>query len=210
MSLGTIRDELRLETGGRLDIDDLIDTKVNEALQEFATMYEFEQLMATATTPTVDGQSHYLLPSDLYVLWLVKEETRLNRELEQKDIRLFDHIDETKTGVPNFFSQYNNQLILWNQVPDDNDGDNYSIRIRYWRRQAELSDDNDDHLLPAEWERGVKLKAGAYLFNSLDMDEKAAAKQQELDRWMGRIKLPGGARRERNKRARLNLGGPGY
>lgn len=204
MALIDIREQIRLETGGRTDIDAIIDDQVNFALQEFATMFEFDELWGNATTTTTSGVSHYLLPSDLYVLWLVKEETRLNRELEQKDIRLFDSVDETKTGLPHFFSQYNRQLILFNMVPDDNAGSNYSIRIRYWKRHPQLAQDNDAMVLPYEWERGVRLKATAYTFTILDMDEKAAGKQQELDRWMSRIRLPMGDRQSKNKVARIN------
>lgn len=207
MTLLTIRDETITSIGGRADVDAMIDDQINFAVAELASMFEFEELEASPTTTTTDKQSAYLLPSDLYVLWSVKEETRRNKPLELKDIRLgFDNVDETKTGVPHFYAQYARRLILFGMVPDDNAGSNYSIRLRYWKKHAKLVNDNDDLLLPAEWERGVRLKSQAFVFGILDMEEKQAAKQREFDRWLSRIKLPKGAAKEKAKASRMNFG----
>ena len=210
MTLLTIRTEIITAIGGRVDVNDLIDDQINFAVEELATMYEFEELETTSTTTTTSGQFEYNLPSDLYVLWNVKEETRRNKPLERKDIRLgFDNVDETKLGVPHFYTTFGKSLILFGMVPDDNDSSNYLIRIRYWKKHARLSADADALVLPNEWERGVRLKAGAFVFGMLDMDDKQAKKQQEFDRWLGRIKLPRGANAEKSKGSRMNFGSSG-
>lgn len=207
MTLLQIRDDIITQIGGRTDLNDFIDDRINYALDELTTMYEFQELEGNATTTTSDAQSAYLLPTDLYVLWSVKEETKRNRPLERKDIRLgFDSVDETKTGVPTAYTTYNRSLILFNMVPDDNAGSDYSIRIRYWKKQARLSNDSDAHVLPNHWERGVRLKAAAFVFGGLDMEEKQAAKQAEFDRWLQRQKLPQSVEDEKSKMARLNFG----
>ena len=207
MSLKAIRDQIIVEIGGRTDFNSVIDDQINFALQELATMYDFQELEASATTPTASGQSAYLLPSDLYVLWSVKEETALNKPLERKDIQLgFDNVDETKTGTPHFYGVYNRQLIIFNMVPDDNGGSNYSIRIRYWKRHPKLLVDADEMLLPFEWERGLRLKATAMVFGILDQEEKQAAKQAEFDRWVQRISLPRVESGKKNKLMRANFG----
>jgi len=207
MTLATIRTETITAIGGRTDVNSLINDQINFAVSELATMYAFEELEGNVTTTTTAAQSAYVLPADLYVLWSVKEETRSNRSLDRKDIQLgFDSIDETKTGAPNFYSIYNKQLILYGQVPDNNSGSNYLIRLRYWKRHATLASDNDALVLPVEWERGVRLKAQAFVFGLLDMEEKQAAKQAEFDRWVTRIKLPKGAGKEKAKRAGMNFG----
>lgn len=204
MALSNIRTQIRTEIGGRTDLNSVIDDQINFAIDEISMLYEFDELWANKTTTTTSGQSAYLLPSDLYVLWSVKEETKLNMELEYKDIRQFDRMDESKTGIPHHYTQYNRQLILFNMVPDNNAGSNYSIRIRYWMKHPNLVQDADTMILPSEWERGVRLQASAFMFGILDMDDKAAAKNQELDRWMTRIRPVWGARKERAKFARVN------
>lgn len=210
MTLLTIRTDIITAIGGRSDISSLIDDQINYAVQELATMYEFIELEATATTTTTASQSAYLLPANLYVLWSVKEETRRNKPLELKDIRLgFDNVDETKTGVPSFYAQYNKSLILFGMVPDNNAGSNYSIRIRYWKKHATMVNDSDALTLPLEWERGVRLKAQAFVFGMLDMEEKQKMKQDEFDRWLSRIKLPAGASKEKAKASRMNFGAAG-
>ena len=210
MTLLTIRTEIITSVGGRTDIDDLIDDQINYAVQELASMFEFEELEANATTTTVNAQSSYVLPTDLYVLWSDKEETRRNKPLERKDIRLgFDNVDETKTGTPHFYSQYNRALILFGMVPDDNDSSNYLIRIRYWQKPSVMSNDGDELILPQEWERGVRLKAASFTFGLLDMEEKQQMKQAEFDRWLGRIKLPKSAAKEKSKAARMNFSSSG-
>jgi hypothetical protein len=206
MALSDIRTQVRIEIGGRQDMDSVIDDQINYALQEFCTMYEFEELQGNATTTTTSGQHTYLLPSDLYVLWYVKEETQNNRQLERKDYNSFHQRDETELGTPSSYAVYAKQLLLFDQVPDDNGGSNYSIRILYWKNHAKLVVDGDAPVTPLEWERGIRMKATAFMFNILDMDEKAAAKQQELDRWLSRIKIPKAAGIEKAKTARLNFG----
>jgi hypothetical protein len=207
MTLSTIRNQIIASIGGRTDVNDLIDDQINFALDELTTMFEFEELEGNATTTTSDGQSEYSLPSDLYVLWSVKEETKRNKPLEYKQIRLgYDNIDETKTGVPTMYSVYAKTLTVYGMVPDDNAGSDYTLRIRYWKIQARLSNDADNHVLPQHWERGVRLKATAFVMDELDMIEKAAAKHAEFDRWLGRIKLPKGAEKEKAKNSRMNFG----
>jgi len=206
MTLLSIRNEIITAIGGRTDITDLIDDQINYAVSELASMFAFDELHATKTMTTTASQFEYLLPSDLYILWGVKEETRRNKPLEYKDIRNFDNMDETQTGTPYFFSQFNKSLILFGMVPDNNDGSNYLIRIRYWQKHAILVNDNDSLVTPKEWDRGIRLKAQAFVFGLLDMEEKQDRKQKEFDRWLGRIKLPGGARKEKAKAARMNFG----
>ncbi len=207
MALLQIRNEIIASIGGRSDVSSQIDDHINYAVSELATMYDFEELAITSTMTTIDTVAEYLLPSELYVLWNVKEETRRNKALIKKDIRLgYDSIDETKTGVPHNYAQFNKTLVLFGMVPNNNNGSNYSIRIRYWKRHSPLVDDGDATVFPAEWERGVRLKAQAFVFGFLDMEEKQAIKQKEFDRWVSRIKLPRAAAQEKAKTAGMNFG----
>jgi hypothetical protein len=202
MSLLTIRNQIITEIGGRDDLDDVIDDQVNYALQEISTMYNFEELETSSTMSCVDGEASYLMPSDLYVLWTVKDETD-NNPLERKEYTTFDKMDETTTGTPKWYATFNKSLILFNKVPDDS---TRTIRIRYWARHGTLADDADTITLPLEWERGVRLKSSCFVFGILDMDEKQAAKQAEFDRWLSRIQLPQAQDTKKNKTSRMNFG----
>jgi hypothetical protein len=201
MSLLSIRNQVKVEIGGREDIDTVIDDQINFAVQEFGTMYPFLELNETATTPSVSGQFEYPLPTDLFSLWTVKEETKLNSRLVHKDIKSFDDIDETKTGTPHNWSQWKNSLIIFNSVPDDNGGSNYSIRIRYWKLADTMSNNTDALELPARMERGIRLKATAYTMGILNMEEKQQVKEQELQRWLSTMQVPESVTRTEANRA---------
>jgi hypothetical protein len=205
MSLATIRTQIQTEIGGRTDVDTVIDDQVNFAVEEIAAMYPWLEFNQSATTPTADGQFEYLLPTDLFVLWSVKEETSLNRRLEQKEIFSFDDFDETKTGTPGNWSQWGNSLIIFNAVPDDNDGSNYSLRIRYWKIPTDLSADGDEHLLASRLERGVRLKATAFTMNILNMEEKAQVREKEFSRWVQSLGLPKQESKKQDKSSHANM-----
>ena len=206
MTLLTIRTQIITEIGGRTDLDSVIDDQVNYALQELTTMFEFEQLQGDSTTTTTADQAEYLLPTDLYVLWSVREESVKKGLLELKDWQTYRNVDTGTSGKPNWYTQYNRKLILFNSVPDDNATDNYTIRILYWQTHAALSADADNVTTPAEWERGLRLKATSFMFTILDMDEKAAAKSAEFDRWVGRITIPRANAEAKQDTTRANFG----
>lgn len=201
MSLLTIRNQIITEIGGRTDVNTVIDDQINFAAEEIGTMYPFFELNQTATTTTASGQFEYLLPADLFVLWTVRDATKLKRKLVYKDIQAFDEIDTTLTGQPYNWTQWNKSLLLFNQVPDTNAGSHYSIRIRYWRYVPDLSADGDTHILPARVERGIRLKATAYTLRILNMEEKAGEREQEFDRWVSRMEMPAAGTEKETKSA---------
>lgn len=208
MALSDIIEQIRTEIGGRTDLDSVIADQINFAIQETCTFHEFKELQISATAPTNEGQTEYLLPSDLYILHSVKEETVLNRRLIYKDYHSYDETDETITGVPRFYTERNNVLFIFGPAPDDNNGSNYLLKISYWKRHPNLVLSSDALLTPVEWERIIRLRATAYMFTVLDQDEKAAAKHAEADRTLGRIRLPIPTQKERAFSAGLNFGNP--
>jgi hypothetical protein len=135
----------------------------------------------------------------------VKEETTYNRLLIQKDYQEFEDTDETQTGTPSSWCLYKNSVLLFNSVPDDNNGSDYSIRIRYWKLSTTMVNDEDLHDLPARMERGIRLKATAFTMGILNMEEKQMIKEKEFDRWLQRIDLPTAGSKRRNKRAQVDM-----
>ena len=105
------------------------------------------------------------------------------------------------------WAQYNNSQFLFNGVPDTNGGSQHLIKIRYWKKTTPLTDDADEHELPDNWERGIRLKATAFTMRILNMEEKADSRQQEFDRWLQRIQLPQGVSKAESKSARAQIGG---
>jgi hypothetical protein len=180
------RTQVKTEIGERSDVDDLIDDQYNYAIQELCTMYEHPVLQKSATMTTTANEYFYLLPSDYHGIKGVYDETN-DREIIQAPKWSFESVNEsTETGEngPRTYAIYNRRLFLWNQIPSVS---TISIRIDYWARHGELSADGDATLLPLLWHRGARLKATAFTMRILNMDDKAAAREQEFDRWLGRI-----------------------
>lgn len=198
-TLLAIRTQIITEIGGRTDVNTVINDQINYAIQELATMYEFPELQTSATCSTQAGQYQYLLPSDYYGLIGVYDETN-DVELTHDNKWSFEMLDESETDTngPRSYATFNKRLYVWNAVPADS---SITLRIDYWAKHGELSSDTDAVTLPREWYRGIRLKASSFVFQILDMDEKAAARQAEFDRWLSRIKLP---RSKENESARAS------
>jgi len=166
-------------------VNAVIDDQINFAIQELATMYEFPILQKSATTPTVVNTPDYLLPSDYYGIEGLYDETN-DREIIQAPKWSFELIDESVTGEngPRTYALWNEKFYIWNQIPSVA---TISIRMDYWATHGTLSADGDATVLKKNWHRGVRLKASAFTFRILDMDEKADAREGEFDRWLSRI-----------------------
>lgn len=206
MALQDMRNQIITEIGSRTDMNTIIDNQINFAVQEIGTNYPFLELNETATTTTVSGQFEYALPTDCFTLWSVKEETKLNRLLTFKDYKEFDMQDESKTGQPTAWTLWKKSVLVFNQVPDDNDSSNYSIRLRYWRLSSTLSNNTDVIDLPARMERGIRLKATGFVFGILQQPEKQTTAEQAYAAWLQNIALPVAGTKQESKRARANLG----
>lgn len=205
MTLATIRTQIQTEIGGRTDQNTLIDDSINFAYEEIATTLEIKELQKTAYTTTVDEQYQYLLPSDCYAVFWVKNETD-NDLLEEATMRQFDELDETDTGTPTKWARWGeNSLFIFDSVPNDNDGDNYVIKIRYWIRVTRLSVDGDDHLLPNEFEHGVRLLAAANVHLSLNDLERSALRNQDYQRWLIRFETPRSIENKNAHKSRLHF-----
>ena len=200
MTLATARTQMQIALGNRTDVNDLIDDQYNFAIQEVATMYEFPELKATETIAMADGDFDYSLAADFYAPIGVFDETN-DRELNILNKWDFEQTDETDTGpIPHNCAFYANVLYIWSKVPD---GTTTSIRVDYWKRISELTQDGDVHGLPYEWERGIRLKQAAFVFDLLGMEEKSGAKTQEFDRWLSRIKSPKSQEQLNSRDARM-------
>jgi len=204
MSYSTIRTQIQTELGGRTDHNTLINDQINFAYEEVTTTFEIKELQTTAYTTTASGQFKYLLPSDCFALYTVKDETN-NTPLEEADMKSFDDLDETETGTPKKYAQFNTALYLFDSVPDDNSGSNYTIKIRYWKRVPRLSADNDNLLTPNEWEHGIRLLASAYTHFALNNLERAQFRMEDYKRWLVRFTQPKAVEKMKAHKGRIQF-----
>lgn len=204
MTLATARTQLQIELGNRTDVDDLLDDQYNYAIQEIASMYEFPELQKSATCPLRDGVYAYLLPAEYYAVIGVYDETN-DIELDHQNKWDFEQTDEAKTGPngPRAYALYNSQLYLWNTVPDSTAASDITIRLDYWASQPKLTASSGSHVLPEEWERGIRLKAAAFAFLILNMEEKAGMRGQEFERWVSTIRTPKSQERKHARNAQM-------
>ncbi len=117
------------------DLDDLI----TDCLVELSSMGNF--LHSESTIDTVEDTYIYQLPEDFKGDLLVKiDNERILDFWNFRKIQLYLNRETHATGVPYAFSwmggyieseQVNDELIYVYPVPDDNDGDNYTMRLFY-------------------------------------------------------------------------------
>jgi len=203
MTLATIRTQIQTEIGGRTDQNTLIDDNINFAYEEIATTLEIKELQKTAYTTTVDEQYQYLLPSDCYAVFWVKDETN-NDILEEVTMRQFDDLDESETGAaPTKWARWGeNSIFIFDPVPDDNTP---VIKIRYWVRVTRLSADGDNHLLPNEFEHGIRLLAASNVHLALNDLERSALRTQDYQRWLIRFETPKSIENKNARKSRLHF-----
>ena len=196
-TLASARAHMKIAVGNRTDIDTVLNDHYNDAVQELCTMYSVKELEKSATTPTVADEWVYLLPADYYGVIGVYDETH-DREIIQDPKWTFETRSESETGEsgPRNYAIYNRRLYLFNPIPSV---DTITIRIDYSARHAELVLDADAIDLPLDWERGLRLKALAFTFDTLDILDRAAAKHAEFDQWYTR-KFTSKAREDQNAR----------
>ncbi len=184
MTLSTIRTEIRSNVK-RTDIDTIIDDQINAALSHIGTRWELPPLITTATTPTSDGVATYLLPSDLFAVLGVRENTVKKTKLEDSTVLEYQRRDRTATaGLPGKWARSNDLLYIFDQIPNDNDGSNYEIEVLYWKRHPQLTNDADRHLLTAEWESMIRLFATSLTFAKLNEFEKAKASLEMFNAYL--------------------------
>jgi hypothetical protein len=206
MTVATIRAQIVTEIGERTDFNDEIDDQINYAYDEIATTLEIKELQANTTQTTTDGTAEYALTST-YAIFSVSNQTNF-KVLEESTMRDYDARDNTETGAPNKWAREANNLYVFAAVPDDNDGDNYTLLIRYWLRPDELTTDASNHIFPRELERGIRLLAGANTMLLLNDDQRYQVRIMEYQRWLQRYQTPRTAENINAHKARIRFHNP--
>jgi hypothetical protein len=182
-TLSEIRTEIFFHIGNRQDLTSFVDEKVNIAILDVMMMVKPPEFFDTFDITTSTGVSAYDLAAEgiVAVLGVVNTDAaNARRRLKRGTYQEFDEMDPDDTGEPKKYFRYGNEIILYNRVPDDNDGDNYSITVRTLERPTILSSDSATFPLGLEWEEPVIFLAASKMLVLLNQKDAATMKKQEF------------------------------
>jgi hypothetical protein len=178
-----LQTEVQFQIGNRQDLNGFVQEKINIAILEVMMIAKPPEFFDTFDITTSDGVSAYDLSSGsvLAVLGVTNDDgANARKRLKRGTYQEFDEMDDTDTGTQLKWFRYGNELIVYNRVPDDNDGDNYSLTVRTLERPTILSSDSSTFPLGLEWEEPVILLAAAKMFALLNQKDASALKKGEF------------------------------
>lgn len=179
-TLSELRTEIFFHIGNRQDLSSFVDEKINIATLEVMMMVKPPEFFDTFDITTSDGVSAYDLSSEGIVAVLGVKNATDKERLIRGTFQELDEMDETTTGKPKKWFRYGNEIVLYNRVPDDNSGDNYSITVRTFERPTVLTSDSDTFPLGLEWEESVIFLAASKMLVLLNQKDAATMKKQEF------------------------------
>lgn len=158
-----MEDQIRFRMGNRMDIIAQLTEAVKFAYDELVTAIEVPENQETAVISlnTTEFQNIYLLPTDLYVPYSIKN-TNEGKPLKPLTPREYDAIKDTITrGEPKNYVWWRNELII--QPP--NDTTVRTLSLRYTKRLPALSAASSMSALPREWDE-VIIQGGLFRLQS--------------------------------------------
>lgn len=176
--------------GGRENIDSLVESRINRATLDVIGAHMPHESREVGTITTAEGTAAYDLAADCYAIRAVRNDDT-ERVIEPGTLRKYAESGWTEYGTPRHWIREKNQIILFNPLPNDNDGDNFTIRYWYLERPAYMDDTADTFPLNYEWEDPVSILASAKVLSMINEPERAQAKMQEYDAETAGILLPG-------------------
>lgn len=175
-TFGEIKDEVQWHIRQRTDIETFVERKINQAVIDVMLLVKPPEFFSTVTVTTTAGTPNYDLESSadtLAVIGVSITNTNIssnNRRLHRGHWDQFDDADQDfsttgpNLGRPRRYFRYEDEIIFYDKVPDDNDGNDYSIRVRTLQRPTVMTADSDTFPLEIEWEEPVTLRAAYKLF----------------------------------------------
>jgi hypothetical protein len=176
--------------GGRGNVDSLVESRVNRATLHVTVANMPHEMRADTTVTTSEGTPAYTLVSDCYAIREVRNDTD-EVIISPGTLRDYASSGWTTYGTPTLWIREGNQIVLYHSIPDDNGGDNYTIRYWYLKRPSYMDDTTDTFPLNYEWEEPVALLAASKVLSLLNEPEGAMAKYQEYEAETTLIMTPG-------------------
>jgi hypothetical protein len=143
-----ITDEVLSHQFSPTQYTEYIEKRVNQAQSYVAAQTDFRQLMDTESYTTSNGTSSYALPSDfsrLYDVELVQTDGYVV-SLGPEVMARYETNNTAATGQPQLYAIQGSNLELW-PVPDGP----FTVRLRYFRNPAELTNSIDVPEIPATY-----------------------------------------------------------
>lgn len=167
----TLQTEVQYQLRQRTDLLTFVKSKLNSALLDVMLLVKPPEFQSTTAITTSAGTAAYDLGGQaedvLAVLGVSIDAASISREqrrLGRGTFEEYDEMDTSKTGVPQKWFRYANDLVLYNKVPDNNDGSNYALTVRILERPTVMSANADVFPLQSEWEEPVVLRAISKMF----------------------------------------------
>lgn len=186
-----LQNEVQFQVRQRTDMSTYVQDKINQAILDVMLLVKPPEFFSTVSITTTAGTPNYDIQASQDVLAIMGA-TITNTNIQSEDRRLFrgswqefDSMDQDFTttgpnlGRPRKYFRYANEIILYNKVPDDNDSNDWTIRVRMLLRPTELTADADTFPLELEWEEPVVLRA-AYKLLTMTGDRERAAEVKDL------------------------------
>jgi len=145
MTLAELKAAVKVNLGGRSDLDSLLPTYINWALYDVWKGYTWPQWMSTHSFTTTADTAEYDKPDGLIVDVVRRSSdssTAWGTKLVRLPPRYFDRILPSpnlfSSGKPTHYVEWGSKITLW-RTPDDE----YSIIVRYQKEPTTLSNDSD-------------------------------------------------------------------
>ena len=170
-----LEEQLRFRMGNRTDIGTQLTEAIQFAYDELVVSIRIPETQETAVLSTVDGQSVYPSPADLYFPISLRNTTDGER-IDPITIRQYERIKGTSAkDKPKFYIWWRNELIF----EPRSDATIRTIRMRYHKRLAALSLAATISALPREWDEVVVQGGFFRLLRWLQLKTEAQAEEAE-------------------------------
>jgi hypothetical protein len=154
---------------------------INDAILHVAQTAKPHEIQDLQNQTTTAGTDTYALDTDalsieLVVITNVGEASAEQPVIVQRgNLRswMLRNRDSNARGVPTQWFRRNNNIELYDSIPDDNDSNDYLVEIAYVKRPALLTAASPSTAmdLNEEWDRAVEYMATAIMFRKLQ-DER--------------------------------------
>lgn len=184
-TFGELKSEVQYHIRQRSDLTSFVESKINEAVLDVMLQVKPPEFFSTTTIATTAGTPNYNLKASDDVLAILSV-TFTNTNIASNDRRLrrghwneYDEMDQDfsasgpNRGRPRKYFRYANEILFYDDIPDDNDGNEYSIRVRCLERPTEMTSDSDTFPLALEWQEPTVLRAAFKLMTLTgDLDRR--------------------------------------
>lgn len=196
-TFGSLKEDLRLELGGRADAGDArLGKWINRAYLDICSSLRIEEMKGSLTILTTAAQALYKIPSVVYTIQGIAITTpdslREGYPLEKMEVGTYRSL-KLKTGAPTAYFRRGELIALW-PTPDGV----YSLGVDFRVRPAKLEEEDDSPALPEEWHEGILLLAKEKAFKALLEFDKGMAAGNDFTDFVRR-KKDRGAEEDENR-----------